>query len=168
MPTSTDWHTAAIDRLKRLWAEGFSTAEIGRRLGMTKNAVIGKAHRLKLPPRSSPIRGQTADTQRAPKPKRVSEPTLASLRVHVPSAPPPALAAAPLPAPCPAMPRSPASPYPGRDRLPCSWPLGQPGRAEFRYCDAAVVPGKPYCGEHCQRAYARWRPTGAPVAGAAV
>ena len=168
MPTSTGWPTQIIDRLKGLWAEGLSTTEIGRRLGMTKNAVIGKAHRLQLPARPSPIRKQSAGPQRAPKPKRVSGPTLAPLQVRAATPPPPALAVALLPAPGAAVPRSPASPDPGRNHLPCCWPLGEAGRAEFRFCDAATVPGKPYCGEHCRQAYARWRPTGAPVAGAAV
>ena len=44
-----------IAELTRLWATGLTTREIGRRLGVTKNAVIGRAHRLKLPPRPSPL-----------------------------------------------------------------------------------------------------------------
>lgn len=51
-----EWTEETISRLKELWAEGLSTAEIGRRLSITKNAVVGKAHRLGLPPRPSPIR----------------------------------------------------------------------------------------------------------------
>lgn len=51
-----EWTDETIARLKELWAEGLSTAEIGRRLSITKNAVVGKAHRLSLPPRPSPIR----------------------------------------------------------------------------------------------------------------
>ena len=50
----TVWTQDLIDNLGRLWAEGHSTAEIGRRLGLTKNAVVGKAHRLSLAPRPSP------------------------------------------------------------------------------------------------------------------
>ena len=51
-----DWTEEAIFRLRGLWQEGLSTAEIGRRMSITKNAVVGKAHRLILPPRPSPIR----------------------------------------------------------------------------------------------------------------
>lgn len=51
-----DWTAEAIDQLRAFWAEGQSTAEIGRRMGITKNAVVGKAHRLELPARPSPIR----------------------------------------------------------------------------------------------------------------
>ena len=42
--------------LIQLWCEGHSTAEIGRRIGRGKNAVIGKVHRLGLDPRPSPLR----------------------------------------------------------------------------------------------------------------
>lgn len=51
-----EWSDDIIGQLRRLWAEGHSTAEIGRRLGVTKNAIVGKAHRLDLPARPSPIR----------------------------------------------------------------------------------------------------------------
>lgn len=51
-----EWTDEIISRLQTLWQEGLSTAEIGRQLNITKNAVVGKAHRLGLPPRPSPIR----------------------------------------------------------------------------------------------------------------
>ena len=53
------WTEEQIDQLKDLWSEGLSTSEIGRKLGVTKNAVVGKAHRLGLPPRPSPIKRAT-------------------------------------------------------------------------------------------------------------
>ena len=51
-----DWTEETISHLRSLWQEGLSTAEIGRRMSITKNAVVGKAHRLTLPARPSPIR----------------------------------------------------------------------------------------------------------------
>jgi GcrA cell cycle regulator len=45
------WTPERIDQLTLLWDEGVTTAEIGRRIGVTKNAVIGKVHRLGLVPR---------------------------------------------------------------------------------------------------------------------
>ena len=42
------WTDERIERLTRLWDEGVTTAEIGRMLGITKNAVIGKVHRIGL------------------------------------------------------------------------------------------------------------------------
>ena len=51
---SVDWTPERTATLMALWGEDLSTAEIGRRLGITKNAVIGKAHRLGLPYRRPP------------------------------------------------------------------------------------------------------------------
>ena len=45
------WTPERIERLVALWEEGVTTAEIGRRIGVTKNAVIGKVHRIGLVPR---------------------------------------------------------------------------------------------------------------------
>lgn len=50
-----EWSDEMIERLRNLWLEGYPTVEIGRRLGVSKNAVVGKAHRLDLPRRGSPI-----------------------------------------------------------------------------------------------------------------
>jgi len=54
------WTPERVERLTQLFEEGLPTAEIGRRLGLTKNAVIGKLHRIALAPRrlfsSSPVR----------------------------------------------------------------------------------------------------------------
>ena len=49
------WTPERITQLSQLWKDGLSTAEIGRRIGVTKNAVVGKAHRLLLTPRPSPL-----------------------------------------------------------------------------------------------------------------
>jgi GcrA cell cycle regulator len=52
---SSPWTPDLIERLSQLWPQRhLSTAEIGRRLGIGKNAVIGKAHRLGLKPRPAP------------------------------------------------------------------------------------------------------------------
>src|ERR1700728_4161999 len=51
------WTAQKIQMLKDMWGNGYSASEIAKRLGgMTRNAVIGKAHRLKLSSRPSPIR----------------------------------------------------------------------------------------------------------------
>jgi len=64
------WTDDRIAKLKKLWAEGLTTGEIGKRLGVSKNAVVGKAHRLGLKSRPSPIRRPTKKA--APK-KEVSK-----------------------------------------------------------------------------------------------
>ena len=62
-----EWTDESISRLRDLWQEGHSTAEIGRRMQITKNAVVGKAHRLTLPPRPSPIRKTLDGASHAPR-----------------------------------------------------------------------------------------------------
>lgn len=62
-----NWDAAADGRLRALWAEGFSCAEIARRMALSKNAVVGRAHRMKLPARPSPILPRNPD---APRPMR--------------------------------------------------------------------------------------------------
>lgn len=64
MMTESVWTEVLIGELTRLWQAGLSTAEIGRRLGISKNAVVGKAHRLHLPPRPSPIKSGLRATPR--------------------------------------------------------------------------------------------------------
>jgi GcrA cell cycle regulator len=62
------WTPERVEQLGSLWNEGLSTAEIGRRLGLTKNAVVGKAHRLCLPPRPSPLKFRPIAERDEPKP----------------------------------------------------------------------------------------------------
>ena len=84
-----EWSDEIIGQLRALWAEGHSTAEIGRRLGVTKNAIVGKAHRLDLPARPSPIRRDpdAAPVRRATV-RRVEGPTLPPLPSSVVDADP--------------------------------------------------------------------------------
>ncbi|HUB13143.1 MAG TPA: GcrA family cell cycle regulator [Acetobacteraceae bacterium] len=176
-----EWADETISRLRELWSEGHSTAEIGRRLGVSKNAVVGKAHRLDLPARPSPIR---RDGERPPPrsgaPRRMAGPTLPPLSSAALSttplsgggmtAPafsvaaaavvlPPRAPAAIAPRPAASPPRvalaaaPPSRPY-GRV-ITCCWPIGEPGTRSFRFCDADSVPGKPYCEEHAQKAYVK-------------
>ena len=51
-----EWTPEHIKTLIALWNEGLTTSEIGARMGITKNAVVGKVHRLGLPKRGSPIK----------------------------------------------------------------------------------------------------------------
>ena len=71
-----DWTPAALDTLRALWDEGLSAAAIGRRLGTTKNSVVGKCRRLNLPARPSPIiREATTGTTRRAKSIQPTRPT---------------------------------------------------------------------------------------------
>lgn len=95
MITAMDWTDEVVVRLRQLWAEGHSTAEIGRRIGVSKNAVVGKAHRLKLEARASPIRHRSerkglCPSQSPPPPCLTDIPQLSSR----PTSPPPCIGAA--------------------------------------------------------------------------
>ena len=167
-----EWNEDAITKLKTLWDEGHSTAAIGRRLGVSKNAVVGKAHRLSLPPRPSPIRrdavARPATARRAvgptlpplvtsePQPERSATPPNRELAAA--SAPPPAVSPRAAQRPEPAIRVVPQreAPRVGRN-VECCWPLGDPGTRNFRFCDAPAQAGRPYCGTHAALAYVRVR-----------
>jgi GcrA cell cycle regulator len=162
-----EWNEEAIARLRGLWAEGHSTAEIGRRMGVSKNAVVGKAHRLALAARPSPIRRDLTPrpTARPPSPRRVVGPTLpplpgaqssAPMTAARPARPAPAAKAPAAVAQGAAAPVRPAAVRAGRHAV-CCWPIGEPGTRSFRFCDAEALAGKPYCAEHAQLAYVRVR-----------
>lgn len=161
-----EWNEETIARLRALWAEGLSTAEIGRRMGISKNAVVGKAHRLNLPARPSPIRRDAPGAApRQPAPRRVTGPTLPPLAATVqpaatPAEPRPAAVARPAqprpePAPRPTVVRT--TTYRPQRLSTCCWPIGEPGTKSFRFCDADATAGKPYCAEHASLAYVKVR-----------
>lgn len=147
-----EWNEETIARIRALWAEGLSTAEIGRRMGISKNAVVGKAHRLSLPARPSPIRRTPGEKKAQPRqvPRRLHGPTLPALKSSKHAPPPPSRPAAVL-RPVPAQPR------PVGRVSSCCWPLGEPGTRDFRFCGDPTVPAKPYCEEHVALAYVKVR-----------
>jgi GcrA cell cycle regulator len=163
-----EWSEEMIARLRGLWDEGHSTAEIGRRMGVSKNAIIGKAHRLALQGRPSPIRPErppgSGARRRRNAPRRISGPTLPALAALQTPLPVPLVAPAPAGQAAGAE-RRPAPPRPaftafghiGGRQLPCCWPIGEPGTPSFRFCDDVALPGKPYCDAHAQVAYVRVR-----------
>lgn len=152
------WTEERVTELKRLWEQGHSASQIASILGeVTRNAVIGKAHRLGLSSRPSPIKaGQAGGAPRPKKkpaarraaPRRRAEP-VARTKPERPTAPKLSeaerrvLAAQPQPAP------------EGYRGPTCQWPIGDPGQDEFRFCGAPSSNGRPYCETHCQIAYRR-------------
>ncbi len=156
-----EWNDETIGRLRSLWAEGHSTAEIGRRMGVSKNAVVGKAHRLNLSSRPSPIRRDGEKAPRRRQPRRVHGSTLPALSataapLAVPEQAPRLAERAPAERPAPVL-RAVPTPRPGARVTPCCWPIGEPGTRSFRFCDVDSVAGKPYCDEHSALAYVRVR-----------
>ncbi len=164
---SFDWNDAVIQSLRQFWYEGHSTAEIGRRLGVSKNAVVGKAHRLDLPQRPSPIR-RTAESP----PRRPARPPVPRLTDIMPlatiSSPKeedqqrPATRAAPAVTPVASLASAShgklaISVPPAVGKNSCCWPIGEPGSVGFRFCTGLALLGKPYCLDHAKLAYRRLR-----------
>jgi GcrA cell cycle regulator len=152
-----EWNETIITELRSLWAEGLSTAEIGRRLGISKNAVVGKAHRLDLSPRPSPIRRSDRPAGSMPPAPRAIGPTLAPLSsapVATPGVAPATVSATKV---APARRLTAVAPAPVARVSACCWPVGEPGKPGFHFCDGAAVHGKPYCAEHAQLAYVKIR-----------
>jgi GcrA cell cycle regulator len=140
-----EWTEKRIETLKALWLAGDSAKEISLILGVSRNAVIGKVHRLKLGGRHSPIAprsfaGQTARRSR----------TRASAAGAVKAA---------------------TRPQPMRRRLvesaefsptarlltlgahSCRWPIGHPDEEEFGFCGRDRAGPGSYCAHHRQIAY---------------
>jgi len=166
LPGPVEWTSALVAQLHALWAEGLSTIEIGRRLGMSKNAVIGKAHRLGLPARPSPIRGgkggaaAVAKARERSTRRRSGPPPIGGAPSVMPAARDYPLRASVEPAGAAAQAPPPVVPAivtkPPAIRGGCRWPLWGNERPTHEYCDAPRAAWDcPYCPAHRARAYER-------------
>lgn len=136
-----EWTEERTNLLKALWLQGQTASQIAERLGgITRNAVIGKAHRMGLSSRPSPIRQRPT-----PRPAAIPAPAAAAPRIPMAAAPMPAVAA-PAIAPARRVKAAPGS-------RACMWPMGDPKQPGFHFCDAPAEAGRPYCGAHCTVAY---------------
>ena len=122
--TGNVWTDERLEELKKLWAKGLSISQIGELLGVSRNAIAGKAHRMGLPKRPSPISKPKAEK---PKVEPVVEEQDLPLRLELRQL--------------------------VWSRSKCCWPTGDPKKNGFVFCGDTVVPGKPYCLPHCQEAY---------------
>lgn len=149
------WTDDRKARLRLLWDQEMPTRDIGIWLGTTGNAVIGKARRMHLTPRPSPIRRDgTAPRAKPLVAKAPSLPILESLTPALAKAPEPIVA--PKAAPVPVVPPTPPVARYGRV-VTCCWPLGEVKSKAFRFCDEPSVPGHrtPYCADHLRVATVR-------------
>lgn len=177
------WTDERVDLLKKLWGEGKSASRIAKELGgVTRNAVIGKVHRLGLSNR-------TSGGDKVPKPKTEKE-SIAAKTQPEPQAAKPEPDRTPV-APQPTVLSKPPSPtqiVPAEKRLPpqpnvneispaalashrevrkkalrlslmeltertCKWPFGDPASDDFWFCGLPVEPGKCYCKPCAEVAY---------------
>lgn len=143
------WTAEKIADLKKLYAEGLSCAHIAARMGgMTRNAVIGKISRLKLPPRD-----RTVYAAKVPPKASYGERQRQATKSRVVRKTGPVLVMA-----------SVAQPRPDDvarktlndlEAVDCRWPVGDPRDASFGFCAAPRVPGASYCCDHFKVAYGR-------------
>ncbi len=140
------WNDERVELLKKFWAEGLSASQIASKMGgVTRNAVIGKVHRLGLSGRATPAKPQrgcdseyhveeqaSASYDRAEIEPLIDEPefvapailssgdmaTVATLKGNM-----------------------------------CKWPIGDPAKDDFHFCGQSAPTGKPYCAYHAQMAF---------------
>src|SRR6056300_1714892 len=81
--TANVWTDERLEKLKELWTQGLSISQIGDALGVSRNAIAGKAHRMGLPKRPSPISKAAAEVKKPAKPKAPAEPVNLPLRLEL-------------------------------------------------------------------------------------
>ncbi len=153
MPATTGpgWTDERLESLKKLWFEGVSATLIAKQLGagITRSAVLGKVHRLKLSGREA----ASAPRLKVAKPGRPPRPTTVSMPRRI----------EPVPFVC-------AHEEPGSATIltlgahMCKWPIGDPASDEFTYCGRRT--DKSYCTEHARVAFQPPQRKGGRSAGA--
>jgi GcrA cell cycle regulator len=126
------WSPPAEAWLAEHWLTQSGEA-LGEVLGCSSSAAIGKAHRLKLPRKPSPIRN-TSETRTASTAERkvVVKPAAQQRRTEAGY-----------------------NPMQLAMQTGCCWPHGDPGTASFRFCGDGTPIGSPYCAAHRKIAYTR-------------
>jgi GcrA cell cycle regulator len=146
-PGGGTWTPERVEQLKILTDAGLSCAQVARRLGVSRNAVIGKLNRLGLS-RGRPPAGPRAAAAQSAAPRLRRPPIMAQrqiLRAVYAEAPPAA--------------EDTVIAGDGRCSLldlakgKCRWPISDPGAADFAFCGNAAVHGLPYCPGHARMAY---------------
>ncbi len=150
------WTNDRVDTLKKLWNEGESASAIAHSLGqVTRNAVIGKVHRLGLAGRANQSRRRGTARPRALFPSRALSRKIRSEPRARRDWQPRSRTAPKRP---PGLPELGASP----DRLitvqslnerTCRWPIGDPKMHGFHFCGRDKPEARPYCGHHAAIAF---------------
>ena len=160
------WTDERVELLRKLWNEGLSASQVAAEIGagITRNAVIGKIHRLGLSQRAKSAVAARPRVAKPPRPQQgVMRPSAGgnggapSIMGNV------ALALSPRVLPTPDTRPQEEVVIPLTERVTimelretmCRWPIGDPTTPEFRFCGARSPGGGggPYCGHHAQIAY---------------
>ncbi len=148
------WTNTVLKKLKALVDKGLPTSVIGEKLGISKNAVVGKLNRLGWNAKANSAAAAAAAAKKIPAKKVVSVAKNAK-----PTAP--------------ASKSTSAKTLSAHQRIiqhslnmaslkpdQCRWPIGNPDSERFHFCGEPVFSGKPYCYEHCKQAYQFQPPKG--------
>jgi GcrA cell cycle regulator len=155
--TVLTWSDDRVEQLKKLWEAGLSASQIAAELGnVTRNAVIGKVHRLGLSGRAkSPATAAPRQRKAAPRPAqhmmRVTRPVsrgntaLAHVfEVEVETDPVTFDNVVPM---------SQRRSLLELNEATCHWPVGDPSSPDFFFCGGKALSGLPYCAQHSRLAY---------------
>lgn len=169
------WTDQMVEDLRKMWDEGLTTGEIGKRLGVSKNSIVGKVHRLQLVARPSPIKKKD-DIEETAKPVSAPEKaTKAKIETPAPKENKPVAPA--IKKEAEAAPQhhfhsdrietirnSAHVEHPkGKhktmltdlDNHTCRWPVGDPKDENFHFCGRKIKIGQTYCDEHAAVAYVK-------------
>ncbi len=153
------WTEERVEQLKKLWSEGLSASKIADLLGgVTRNAVIGKMHRLRksgeVPEeraaRPKVTRKKTSTAKAPTRPVTAGATALKAAQKVAPERqvnPKPELKLAELPD------RGSITNIMDLTQTTCRWPIGDPGEEGFAYCGARAPHDSPYCEHHARIAY---------------
>ena len=130
MENNSVWDEQKLNKLKKLWDEGLPITKIGIEIGVSRNAIAGKAHRLGLPKRNSPI-SKSGDPRKNQ--NTLSKNTVQQLPLKI------------------------TLREVDWSRNRCCWPIGDPKLPGFSFCGTSIIPGRPYCEEHSNLAYTNTR-----------
>ena len=156
------WTDERVERLKKLWADGLSASQIASDLGgVTRNAVIGKVHRLGLSGRAKPVRAAVTRPRKA----RTARPQQRSGEASFITFGNTALKVELLPETEeepdyePVVIEAFEAPVEQRKTIleltetTCKWPVGDPTQEDFYFCGCSSQLGVPYCEHHARVAY---------------
>lgn len=159
------WTEERVALLKKLWTEGYTASQIAGQFGdVTRNAVIGKVHRLGLSGRATTSRFRGPRVKVRPKSKSACTdhahyPTDGNLALKAMPAteerPMAKVEQRPVPKPLKIVETAPGERV---DLLSlkenmCRWPIGDPGSEGFGFCGCKTAEGSPYCEHHARIAY---------------
>lgn len=140
------WNDERVELLKKLWAEGLSASQIASKMGgVTRNAVIGKVHRLGLSGRAAPAKPQRGrsfdDNEERVQPSARREPMLKPI-VSEPEFSTPIV-----------LESGDKTTVATLKNNMCKWPIGDPARDDFHFCGQSTSTGKSYCAYHARLAF---------------